>query len=497
LIDQRWFIRKKNMHNRRWLILSLLLLSLVFVASAFINLTDPTEARYATIGRDMTISGNYITPMIWSSGRHVPYLGKPPLHFWMIAASVKIFGENEFAVRFPSFLSAFFLLILMYTILRRYLDPETVGMSVCILAASPLFFFYSGIVIVDMTLTLCVGAAVCCQIAVMNEKARSRRLAWSLAVFTALALGMLVKGPIAVVIFGFPVLLWSLWNKSSLAFRNHAWVPGLLLFTAICLPWFLMAEMHNPGFLKYFFIHENLLRYVSHHYGDLYGNGHERVYGTAFFYLILGCLPWFIWVGVLCVKKGLRSVAYGIWNNSSQRFLFLGAVGYVGFMCFARQLIAYYLLPVIPWVAVCLAACLRQFKIPASKVQSMAAILVVIYVAGLLIAAPSFNHRNSVKQIFRFAQDHNIAAPILFVRGTPFTAYFYGQNLIQIHESTGVDTSVSKRLNGQADYLYVFKDRYVKRLSSENLNRLSFLGQVGAYKLYREKPTQQSRLSRL
>jgi hypothetical protein len=264
-----------------------------------------------------------------------------------------------------------------------------------------------------------------------------------------------------------------------------------------------MAEMHHPGFLKYFFIHENLLRYVSHHYGDLYGNGHEHVYGTAFFYLILGCLPWFIWVGVLSVKKGIRSMIHDIWNNhgirnsSSLQFLFMGAAGYVLFMCFARQLIAYYLLPVIPWVAVCLAACLRQFKIPALKVQKTAAILVVIYVAGLLIATPIFNHRNPGKQIFRFAQDHNIAAPLLFVRGTPFTAYFYGQNLIQIHESTGVDTSVSKRLNGQADYLYVFKDRYVKRLSSENLNRLSFLGQVGAYKLYREKPTQQSRLSRL
>jgi 4-amino-4-deoxy-L-arabinose transferase-like glycosyltransferase len=101
------------MYNRRCLILSLLLLSFVFVASAFINLTDPTEARNATIGRDMAINGNFITPMIWSSGRHVPYLGKPPLHFWMIAASVNIFGENEFAVRFPSFLSAFFLLILI------------------------------------------------------------------------------------------------------------------------------------------------------------------------------------------------------------------------------------------------------------------------------------------------------------------------------------------------------------------------------------------------
>ncbi len=476
------------MYNRRSLILALLLLSCVFVASAFINLTDPTEARYATIGRDMAMSGNYITPMIWSSGQHIPYLGKPPLHFWMIAASVKIFGENEFAVRFPSFLSAFFLLILMYKILKRYLDPEIVGMSVCILAASPFFFFYSGIVIVDMTLTLCVGAAVCCQIAVMNENVRRRRLAWSLAVFTALAFGMLVKGPIAVVIFGFPVILWSLWNKSSLAFRNHAWIPGLLLFTGICLPWFLMAEMHNPGFLKYFFINENLLRYISPHYGDLYGNGHEHAYGTALFYLISGCLPWFIWVGVLSVKKGLSSMAHGLWNNISLRFFFLGAIGYVLFMCFARQLIAYYLLPVIPWVAVCLAACLRQLKIPASKVQKTAATLVVIYVAVLLIAAPIFNHRNPGKQIFRFAQEHNIAVPLLFVGKTPFTAYFYGRNFIQIHESTKVDTSVSKRLNGKADYLYVLKDKYVKRLSSENRNRLSLLGQVGAYQIYLNKP---------
>jgi 4-amino-4-deoxy-L-arabinose transferase-like glycosyltransferase len=476
------------MQNKHRLIFSLLLISLVLPVSLLINLTDSTEGRYATIGRDMAASGDYITPMVWHSGRYVPYLGKPPLQFWMIAASINIFGANEFATRLPSFLAAALLLILMVKILRRYIDPETAGLSVCILSACPFFFLYSGSVIVDMTLALSVGAAVCCQIALMNEKITARQTAWSLAVFAALAFGMLTKGPIAVVIFGFPVALWSLWNRSWLAFKYHRWIYGILLFTAICLPWFLMAEKHNPGFLRYFFINENLMRYISHNYGDRYGTGHLHTRGTALLYLIGGCLPWFIWVGVLMVKKGVRAPVEGVWKDRNLQFLFLGSVGYVVFLCLARQLTPTYLLPVIPWVAVCLAVCMRQFEIPSARVQTVAGVLVVIYIAGLLVAAPVLNRNKSSKQVIAFVRCHCLAGPLYFVAKTPETAYFYGQGMISKHFAEDPNTSIDSTIDAPTDYLYVIKDRYMKRLSPENQEKLSLVGQTGVYKLYRKKP---------
>ncbi len=476
------------MQNKHRLIFSLLLLSLVLPVSLLINLTDTTEGRYSTIGRDMAASGDYITPMVWHSGGYVPYLGKPPLQFWMIAASIKIFGANEFAARFPSFLAAALLLILMYEILRRYIDPEIAGLSVCILTACPFFFVYSGTVIVDMTLTLFVGAAVCCQIALMNERTKARQTAWSLAVFASLSLGMLTKGPIAVIIFGFPVVLWSLWNRSWLAFKNHRWIYGILLFTAICLPWFLMAEKHNPGFLHYFFINENLMRYISHNYGDRYGTGHLHTRGTALLYLIGGCLPWFIWAGALMVKKGIHAPAEGVWKDRNLQFLFLGSVGYVVFICFAKQLTPTYLLPVIPWVAVCLAVCMRRLKIPVAMIQTVAGVLVVIYVAGLLVAAPFINHHNSSKQVIEFVRGHFMDGPLYFVAKTPESAYFYGQELISSHPAEQANTSIDNTIDGPTDYLYVIKDRYLKHLSPENQERLFLVGQAGVYKFYRKKP---------
>ena len=475
------------MQNRRLLIFSLLLLFLAFAVSPLINLTDTTEGRYATIGRDMAAGGDYITPMVWHSGRHFPYLGKPPLQFWMIATSINMFGANEFAARLPSFLAAALLLILLYEIMRRYIDPETVGLAACILTACPFFFVYSATVIVDMTLTLFVGAAVCFQIALMNEKTKARQTVWSLGVFAALALGMLTKGPIAVIIFGFPVLLWSLWNRTWLAFKHHRWIYGILLFAAICFPWFFMAEKHNPGFLRYFFINENLMRYISHNYGDRYGTGHSHMRGTALLYLVYGCLPWFIWAGTLMVKKGFRPLADAIWKDRNLQFLFLGSLGYVVFLCLARQLTPTYLLPVIPWVAVCLAACMRRFKIPAARVQAVAGVLVVLYVSGLLVAAPFINSHNSSKQVIEFIREHHMDGPLYFVGKTPGTAYFYGEKLISSHPSEHANTSIYNTIDDPTNDLYVIKDRYLKRLSPENLEHLSPAGRAGVYTLYIKK----------
>lgn len=476
------------MQNKLRLIIPLLFLSLALAVSPFINLTDSTEGRYATIGKEMAATGNYITPMVWHSGKHLPYLGKPPLQFWMIATSINIFGGNVFAARLPSFLAAALLLILMYLILKRYVDPKTVEIAVYILIACPFFFIYSGSVIVDMTLTLCVGTAVFCQIALMNEKIKIRQTTWSLAVFAALAIGMLTKGPIAVVIFGFPVVLWSLCNKNSLAFRNHRWGRGILLFTAICLPWFLMAEKHNPGFLRYFFINENLMRYISHHYGDRYGTGHSHLPGTALIYLIPGCLPWFLWVGALLVKKGLHPAVDGLWKDRTILFFLLGTAGYVLFLCLARQLTPTYLLPVIPWVAVCLAVCMHRLKIPPARIKRVSGALILIYVAGLLVGAPIINRNTSSKQVFRYVQRHHVDGPLYFVRDTPGTAYFYGQELISIHPEEHADISISKTIDDPIDYLYVIKARNLKRLSSENLKRLFPLGTSGVYHFYRKRP---------
>ena len=85
-------------------------------------LFDPTESRYAEIGRKMVESGNYVTPMIEPG---VPFWAKPPLSFWMSAYSYKLFGINEFTSRLPSFLLMGLVAALTYLCALRAYGKET------------------------------------------------------------------------------------------------------------------------------------------------------------------------------------------------------------------------------------------------------------------------------------------------------------------------------------------------------------------------------------
>ncbi|HEU6454869.1 MAG TPA: glycosyltransferase family 39 protein, partial [Roseateles sp.] len=67
-------------------------------AMAWLPLMDTTEARYGDIGRRMAALGDWVTP--WFD-EGVPFWGKPPLSFWLTAASMRLFGLSEFAARLP------------------------------------------------------------------------------------------------------------------------------------------------------------------------------------------------------------------------------------------------------------------------------------------------------------------------------------------------------------------------------------------------------------
>ena len=112
------------------IIIGLLLLHIIL--SGFIPLTDPSEARYATIAVAMAESNDYVTPRIWIDGKLIPFMGKPPLGFWLTALSVELFGTNEFAVRLPAFLASLLLLVIMFFTLRKYHGVYQAVNAVCI-----------------------------------------------------------------------------------------------------------------------------------------------------------------------------------------------------------------------------------------------------------------------------------------------------------------------------------------------------------------------------
>ena len=121
--------------------------------------TDNTEARHAEIGWHMFRSGDWVTPTFYLRGRLEPFSGKPPLSFWMTAASYQVFGVSEWAARFPSWLLGGAIIFMTVLFGRRFWGPQVGLLAGLVLASSGLFFVLSGACILDMALaaTVCLA----------------------------------------------------------------------------------------------------------------------------------------------------------------------------------------------------------------------------------------------------------------------------------------------------------------------------------------------------
>lgn len=412
------------------------ILFLVIIRAAFLPyfpLTDNTESRYAVIAADMESSGDWITPRVWMSGKQVPYLGKPPLHFWAAALSVHLFGRNEFAVRLPAFVFSLLLIALLHFVVRRYWDGEIADSAALILFSSAMFFAFSGTVILDMTLTFFIAAAVLCHYALTKESSRNLKRIYSILVFVFLGLGFLTKGPVCLVLFGMPVFLWLVLYKKWAVLRDYDWLTGIAAFALITVPWFALAEARSPGFLEYFFVNENLLRFISSDYGDRYGWGHVLPYGTAALFFLAAALPWSIWCIVLASRKCGREKIKSMARNQDSGLFLLAAAGIILFLCFARQLVAAYVLPALPFFAVCAAALFRESGIPGKQIAVVCCVSVIIYSAFVLAILPRAEERYSSKQVLSVARAIHkspLGGKVIFLSDMPYSAYFYGRELI-------------------------------------------------------------------
>ena len=163
------------------------------------------------------------------------------------------------------------------------------SLSILILASSAMFYAASGAVMTDMALLFTTTMVM-----VGFWKAQQRKTVLSSAlVFAGFGLGMLAKGPVAVVLSGAPIAFYLLSTSSWRKLGSLHWHWGIPLSAAIALPWYLAAEHATPGFLQYFIIGEHVLRYLQPGWsGDLYGTAHQFPRGTIWLYFLVATLPW-------------------------------------------------------------------------------------------------------------------------------------------------------------------------------------------------------------
>ena len=333
-----------------WLIVGLVVIRLLTMW--LLPMADTTEPRYADIARMMAQTGDWITPWF----KHgVPFWGKPPLSFWAQALSIKVFGVSAFAARFPAWLVHLISLGLIMSAARAMGDRRQALWTGLLFSSMALPFAMAGAVLTDPYLSLGTTLTLVAFLHVLGREKPSRL--WGYLFFLGLAIGFLAKGPVAIVLSGGPIFLWCLWSNGwKKLWERLPWITGTLLALAVALPWYILAEIKTPGFLKYFIVGENFKRFLDPGWGgDRYGTAHKHVYGTIWLYWLLATLPWgLVWLTSLVRKalgKGPLSGKSGFFQRDEHRLLLIWSLFAALFFTFAGNILWTYLLPSTPAVA--------------------------------------------------------------------------------------------------------------------------------------------------
>lgn len=462
-----------------WAALALALLVRLLTLGLY-PLADTTEARYAEIARKMIALGDWITPW-YDDG--VPFWAKPPLSMWVTAASMKLLGVNAFAARLPHLGVALLMLWLLWDWLRARGAREA-QYAVTLLAGTALFYIAAGAVMTDMTLAL--GLLLVLR-GFWNALHGARREGY--AVFLGLAIGLLAKGPIALVLAGLPLAGWTLLTRNGRAlWRGLPWRSGLPLLLVLVLPWYVAAELKTPGFLDYFLVGEHWQRFtVAGWDGDRYGSAHDYPRGSIWLFALIACLPW-----VLLLPRLLRApqpaAAIDPESTAAQRtrrwYLALWSLAPCVFFSGARNILWTYVLPALPALAALVAERLATAGRP-TRVERVLATGVVANAVVLAVAVTAnhvFDFGTSAAAVVQaYAARRRAAEPLLFFGDRPYSAAFYSRGHA---ERVVTVAALAQRLAEPGPAYVAVKSARAGEMPGGLRQTLRDLGSFDGYRLY-------------
>ena len=327
------------------IILSLsVLLGIRILIMATTPVFEPSEARYAAISANMARNGDWFVPSFTYEGTYQRFAGKPPLVFQAAAACCRVLGVNELAVRLVPFLSFLLLLVIVYYAVSVGASRRGALLATGLCATSVALYATVGFCMTDSSLVCCVAGALLLYWRLVGLEGRKPRLFTSLAICALLGVGTLVKGPVALALFGLPVLSDAVINRRWKTLLSTNWFWGAVLFLFITVPYFCAVETYQPGFLRYFFINENVMRFLVRDYGDKYGAGRETFRGMAAIWALVVTLPWSLFVIFRRPSDWRRTRPFG-------SFLLLSVIVITLFWCLTSRVPIAYLLPVVPLFA--------------------------------------------------------------------------------------------------------------------------------------------------
>ena len=317
-------------------------------------LNEPDEGRYSEIAREMIETGNWLVPHLW----YLPHLDKPPMTYWLVAASMKVFGQNEWAARLPVALAGVSGVWAVF-LLGCSLGGRRAGIwSAVILQSSLIYFAMARMLTPDIFLTQFIAWAVYFFWRSWQEaKTESGKwkagkfFAWHLAGWVSIALGFLAKGPIALAIplVAFAALAIIRRGEVSENFLFAGLIAGFALFLLLAAPWFLAVFQIVPGSAHYMILGQA----AGHLLGTTVKN---RPGGIFYFFGILaaGLLPWTFLLGWLWRRSNISNFKSQI-SKDGWLLLNVWAIFTFALFSFSHAKLPAYILPIFPALAVMLA----------------------------------------------------------------------------------------------------------------------------------------------
>lgn len=391
----------QNLEKRPNLAWTLAILWLLFVGwVAFFwhlgstSLIDETEPLFAEAARQMTVTGDWVTPFFNGATR----FDKPPLVYWSMAIFYQTIGVNEWAVRLPSALAAMSLVCLgFYTMwsfglhtnaardrsLQGYWWSAAIGAA--LIALNPETIAWARIGVSDMLLSGCIGSALLCFfIGYARSPQPATQFRWYLAFYILIAAAILTKGPVGIVLPGLIIIAFLFYvGKLKEVWAEMRPLLGSLLICAIALPWFVLVTWRNgDAYINSFFGYHNVERFTG------VVNNHSAPWYFYFLVVLLGFAPWSIYlpVAIAQTKFWQRS----IWRHqerSSQLSLFalFWFLGIFGFFTIAVTKLPSYVLPLMPAAAMLVTLAWNQSSVKFPKFFQVSRWLNVGFVLSLAI----------------------------------------------------------------------------------------------------------------
>lgn len=410
-------------------ILWVLAILLLFCRLDF-SLFEPDETRYAEIPREMLANNEWLVPLLGGE----PYLDKPPLLYWLTMFSYQAFGVGVWQARLVPALALFLGLILTYEFGRKIVGSVEAFIGALFLLLCPGFIIMGKLLVLDGLLSMCILGALFAGVLAIRKN--ELHLGWWITSGVFVALGVITKGPIAIVLtapcFFMITRMDGRFSKPSF----KAWGMWFGLSMVLFLPWFVLVAIRRPEFLSHFVWEHHVMRFLEPF-------DHQR---GVFFYipvLLGGMLPllFVLWPWI----KSLQSVVLEQRSTRSKEIGFLLLAGFwcLFFFSLSGCKLPTYILPAFPPLALMFGAFLvRNHYLKMKSTKVIAGGLFVLLGAVQWVVMPWYADYRSplmAKNIIReLCADENQAVAC-YPRECNAVAFYLGREDLKNYRSKDFD----------------------------------------------------------